>query len=101
MLVARTVEAERTVLLDQPEPALPPGWALVRVHDVALCGTDLHIWDRSFPAELPVVQGHEFSGVIERISGATPTRLRPGDPVTVNPSTACGRCHACRTGRFN
>ena len=101
MIVARTVEPEKTELVEAPVPALAPGHALVRVHSVALCGTDLHIWDRSFPADLPVVQGHEFAGVVERINPDAGSPLRPGDSVTVNPSTACGRCHACTTGRFN
>ena len=101
MLVARSVAREKTVLLQEPEPPLEPGRALVRVHKVALCGTDLHIRDRSFPADLPVVQGHEFSGVVERIGPDTQAWVSTGDAVTVNPSNACGRCHACKTGRFN
>ena len=78
MLVARTVEPEKTVLVTEPEPALEPGRAIVRVHDVALCGTDLHIWDRSYPADLPVVQGHEFSGVVEPSTRPTPPVCGPG-----------------------
>jgi len=101
MIVARTIETEKTVLVTEPEPTLEPGRAIVRVHDVALCGTDLHIWDRSYPADLPVVQGHEFSGVVEAIDPANPAGLRPGDKVTVNPSITCGGCYACRHGRFN
>lgn len=101
MLVACTVAPDQTVLEHVPEPPVARGQALVRVHHVALCGTDLHIWDRSYPTDLPIVQGYEFAGVVERIGPDAETSVRPGDPVTVNPSITCGSCHACSTGRFN
>jgi L-gulonate 5-dehydrogenase len=100
MLIARTVAKETIRYEDVPEPALEPGHALVRVHHVTLCGTDLHIWEDDYPAGLPVVQGHEFAGIVEAI-GANSAGIRAGDRVAVSPMVYCGQCKPCRLGRFN
>jgi L-gulonate 5-dehydrogenase len=125
VLSAITVSKETIAFRDSPEPTLEPGHALVRVHNVTLCGTDLHIWEDDYPSELPLVQGHEFSGIVEALApGAGPgtaggsdsanaggSAVRFGDPcvhnlsigdrVAVNPIIYCGQCRPCRTGRYN
>jgi L-gulonate 5-dehydrogenase len=100
MLIARTVAKETIRYEDVPEPALEPGHALVRVHNVTLCGTDLHIWEDDYPAGLPVIQGHEFAGIVEAI-GNNDAGIRTGDRVAVSPMVYCGECRPCRLGRFN
>lgn len=106
MLIARTTSAEHIELLDAPRPQPAPHEALLRVHTVTLCGTDLHIWQDDYATELPIVQGHEFSAVIEDLPGSTAvdaegTPLSVGDTVVVSPMIWCGSCHACRIGRSN
>ncbi|MFC7850585.1 alcohol dehydrogenase catalytic domain-containing protein [Arthrobacter sp. NPDC057388] len=100
MLSALTVAKESIRYEDIPEPALEPGHALVRVHNVTLCGTDLHIWEDDYPAGLPVIQGHEFAGIVEAVE-ANGAGIRAGDPVAVSPMVYCGKCRPCRLGRFN
>lgn len=100
MLTARTVAKETIRYEEVAEPALKPDRALVRVHNVTLCGTDLHIWEDDYPTDLPIVQGHEFSGVVEAI-GENAAGIRVGDRVAVSPMTYCGNCQPCRLGRFN
>lgn len=100
MLIARTVASETIRYEDVPEPILTPGHALVRVHNVTLCGTDLHIWEDDYPAGLPVIQGHEFAGIVEAI-GDNDAGIRAGDRVAVSPMVSCGQCRPCRLGRFN
>lgn len=100
MLCARTIAKETIRYEDVPEPALEPGHALVRVHHITLCGTDLHIWEDDYPAGLPVVQGHEFAGIVEAI-GSNGAGIRAGDRVAVSPMVYCGKCRPCRLGRFN
>jgi 2-desacetyl-2-hydroxyethyl bacteriochlorophyllide A dehydrogenase len=89
------------VLEDRPEPgAPPPGWALVAVSHVGICGTDYHIFEGKHPfLAYPRVMGHEVSGtVVEAGQGASPAA---GETVIVNPYLACGRCVACRHGKPN
>src|SRR5699024_7318507 len=86
-------------LKEEPEPVLQPGHALVRVHHVALCGTDFAIWDDNYLTELPLVQGHEFTGVIEAIDSKA-SDLTVGTPVAISPMVDCGTCGPCRAVRY-
>lgn len=73
---------------------------LIRVMAAGVCGTDMHIFagakgaSECFP---PVVLGHEFCGIVERI-GKNVTKVKPGDHVTVDPSIMCGKCYSCQIG---
>lgn len=101
MLTVRTQGPHQLDFVEDPEPVVGPGEVMVRMRHVALCGTDLHIWEGTFPTDLPLVQGHEMSGVIAAIGPEVDLDLQVGQPVAVNPSNPCGSCLACRTGRFN
>ncbi len=106
MLTAITTAKRRIDYRQVPTPPPAAGRALIRVQHVALCGTDAHIWDDDYPADLPVVQGHEFVGLIEQIEpGLVDARdgvpLVPGLPVAVSPMAYCNTCPPCLAGRFN
>ena len=48
---------------DHPDPQLQGADdAIVRVDAVTICGTDLHIWDRSYPTDLPIVRDTSSPG---------------------------------------
>lgn len=98
---AVTVGIQRVELteLSRPEPA--GGDVLLRVEKVGICGTDLHVFDGSYPVELPVVLGHELSAVVEKLPEGHGSGLSVGDRVAVEPVIACGGCAACRRGRRN
>lgn len=100
MLRAHTVARRTVELKEEQAPELTPGHALIRVHHVALCGTDHTIWDDKYVTELPIVQGHEFSGIIEAIDG-TASDLTVGTAVAVSPMVYCGTCGPCQAGRYN
>jgi L-gulonate 5-dehydrogenase len=100
MRAARTIAKETIRHEERPVPVPAPGEALIRVETVTLCGTDLHIWEDDYATELPMVQGHEFCGVIEELPRPHPG-LAVGDRVAVSPVLACGGCHACSIGRAN
>lgn len=83
-------------------PRLTPGHAVVRMHTVTLCGTDAHIWDDDYASELPMIQGHEASGVIAELDASdAESGWNVGDPVVILPMFWCGECHACSIGRVN
>ena len=75
-----------------------PGWVRVRVAHCGLCHSDLALADGTFPAPLPVVLGHEASGVVEAV-GPHVEGLAPGDPVVLTPCPPCGRCAWCVRGQ--
>jgi 2-desacetyl-2-hydroxyethyl bacteriochlorophyllide A dehydrogenase len=88
--------------IDIPEPGRPsPGEALVRVHRVGICGTDLAGYLGKMPFySYPRIPGHEL-GVEVLAVGAEVTNVRPGDRCSVEPYINCGECFACRRGAGN
>nr|WP_228122186.1 NAD(P)-dependent alcohol dehydrogenase [Saccharothrix syringae] len=73
-----------------------PHEVLVRVVAVGVCHTDLLVRDGVLPPPVPVVLGHEGSGVVAAVGDAV-TGLAVGDRVVLSPSS-CGRCANCRGG---
>ncbi|RJF89389.1 NAD(P)-dependent alcohol dehydrogenase [Oleomonas cavernae] len=65
---------------------------LVKVAGVGVCHTDV-VCRGDFPVPLPIVLGHEGSGVVEAV-GAGVTRVRPGDHVVLT-FDSCGVCPNC------
>jgi L-gulonate 5-dehydrogenase len=101
MLAACTVSKEVIEFRELPVPEPADGEALVRIHHVTLCGTDLHIWEDDYATDLPIIQGHEFAGVIEKLGGGADGKWAVGDRVAVSPMFYCGDCYACGIGRVN
>lgn len=77
----------------------PPGQGevLVRVTHCGLCHSDLSIVDGVFPAQVPIVLGHEAAGVVEEV-GPGVTSLSTGDHVVLTAAPPCGRCRFCLAG---
>src|ERR1051325_8870439 len=101
----------KTIVLEEPGrfvgketefPAAPgPGEALVRVHRIGICGTDLHAYRGRQPFfNYPRILGHEL-GVEVLAIGEGVTGLSPGDRCSVEPYLNCGACIACRRGKTN
>lgn len=84
---------------DVPVPEAAPGEVRIKVDQVGVCGTDLHIHEGDFNAVFPLIPGHELVGVVDQL-GEGATGLRLGEQVTVNPNVHCGRCQYCLAGRL-
>lgn len=88
--------------IDVPEPAGPgAGEALVRVHRVGVCGTDISGFLGKMPFfSYPRIPGHEL-GVEVLDVGPDVRNVKPGDRCSVEPYMNCGKCLACRKGSTN
>src|SRR3954454_12238336 len=84
---------------DVPTPEAAPGEIRVKVDQIGVCGTDLHIHEGDFNAVFPPIPGHELVGVVDQL-GEGVTRFRVGEQVTVNPNVYCGHCSYCLSGRL-
>ncbi|MFC5447101.1 zinc-binding alcohol dehydrogenase family protein [Paenibacillus aestuarii] len=94
-------QVEQFKLLEMPEPELIAGQAIIKVHRVGICGTDLHAFRGNQPFfSYPRILGHELAGTIEAIADEA-AGLRVGDQVSVIPYLHCGSCIACRSGKTN
>lgn len=98
----------RLRLVERPKPKPKGKQLLVRVKASGICGSDVHMVESDadgymlYPGltRLPVVIGHEFSGVVEEV-GEDVSAFKPGDPVTAEEMWWCGECLYCRAGLFN
>jgi L-iditol 2-dehydrogenase len=82
-----------------PEPG--PGEVLIRVQRIGVCGSDVHVWHGKHPyTSYPVVQGHEFSAVVEAV-GEGVSGIEVGAKVTATPQVVCGNCGPCRRGDYH
>jgi len=73
---------------------------LVRIEASGVCHSDLHRIHGDFPSMLPMVMGHEGSGVIEKV-GPGVTGLQPGDHVVLSIGPYCNACARCGAGEFS
>jgi L-iditol 2-dehydrogenase len=86
---------------DIPVPVPGPTEVLIRMKRIGVCGSDIHVYHGKHAlTPYPVVQGHEVSGVIEKVGGSV-RGLAAGDAVTVQPQVTCGTCHPCRHGAYH
>jgi aryl-alcohol dehydrogenase len=95
--VAVVREAGQPLVIEQAKIFKPgPKEVLVRVVASGVCHTDMVFRDQFFPSPLPIVLGHEGSGVVEEVGEAV-TNIRPGDHVVMT-YMSCGLCQPCETG---
>lgn len=86
-----------------PEPEPRPDEVKIKVRAAGICGSDLHIYHDhiKIPIRVPVVMGHEFSGVIEK-PGSSVKDLEKGERVTSETTaSSCGKCIYCGNGNYN
>jgi L-iditol 2-dehydrogenase len=83
---------------EAPVPSPGPGEALLRIQRIGVCGSDIHVFHGKHPyTSYPVVQGHEFSALIEAV-GPGVVNVKRGDKVTALPQLVCGECPPCLRG---
>ena len=88
--------------VDIPEPSAPsPTEALVRVHRVGVCGTDVGGYLGKFPYfSYPRIPGHELGVEVLEV-GSQVTNIRAGDRCSVEPYINCQNCYSCQRGYTN
>lgn len=84
---------------DLAEPKLEPGYTILSVKRVGVCGTDIHAFAGNQPFfEYPRILGHELAcSILE----TTDPNFKAGELVTIIPYFNCGDCVACNQGKGN
>ncbi|WP_159722552.1 galactitol-1-phosphate 5-dehydrogenase [Enterococcus sp. CSURQ0835] len=83
--------------IEKPKPK--ENEVLVKVKAAGICGSDIHKMRTEWKYALPMVTGHEFSGVVEEV-GSNVTNVSVNDRVTVVPFIPCYECPYCKAGKF-
>ena len=92
-----------TRLMDIGKPVCGEDQVLLKVMAAGVCGSDVDIWNQNigFKIKPPVVQGHEFCGVIVE-KGERGKHFQINDRVVCETAAQiCGECVYCRTGNYN
>src|SRR5215211_1207050 len=102
-LVQYELRPKAVELRELPVPEIGEGDVLLRVGAVSVCGSDIHQYHnkQSWPVRVPVVLGHEFSGVVAEV-GKRVRGFKEGDRVVSETAASiCGQCIYCRAGQYN
>ena len=102
----------KTVILDQPgkftftdtslENTESGQDALVKVHRIGICGTDMHAFRGKQPFfTYPRILGHELGVEVVDVASDNPYGIKVGDKCSIEPYLYCGECSACRQGNTN
>ena len=75
------------VVVDRPPPVVGAGWHLIDVTACGVCHSDIHVVDGQFSSPLPLVPGHEVTGVHDVLG-----------PVMLYAPWGCRSCWICETG---
>jgi len=87
-------------ILDVPRPVPGQGEVLVRVEACGVCGSDHFLQQGGFASTLPIIPGHEASGVVVSC-GPGVDDFRAGDRVAIYYIQSCGQCKFCLRGQTN
>lgn len=100
--IMKQAAAPGLVLTELPVPEPGAYEVRIKVSKVAICGTDMHIynWDKWAAATIPhpLTIGHEFVGTIDAIGSAV-SSVAIGQRVSGEGHIVCGHCRNCRAGR--
>lgn len=90
----------RTPLRYEDVEVLPPqrGEVQVRMYAGGVCHSDLHVMKGDLVMPMPIILGHEGSGIVEQV-GEGVVSVKPGDHVIPIWRVSCGRCYYCANGR--
>jgi L-iditol 2-dehydrogenase len=99
--VVKMREGEGNVeLVERPIPEPKPGEVRIRVEAAGVCGTDCKIYKGDAWSNPPVILGHEYSGVVDKL-GPHVTGIDIGTRVVSETAqVVCGDCEYCKTGRY-
>lgn len=89
----------RPLVIEDVELEAPgAGEVLVEIVGAGLCHSDLSTINGTIPRRLPMILGHEASGIVREI-GADVKDLQPDDHVAFSFVPTCGHCYYCAIGR--
>jgi len=96
---ALLLHGPRDIRLEEvEEPRVEPGWVLLKVERVGICGTDKAMYTGTYRLlKTPLIPGHEVSGRVVEVGDGVPRDI-VGHRVTTEINVYCGRCWYCRNG---
>ena len=91
-------------IVEMEKPVIDDDSLILRVINCGLCNSEVKTATRGHPLlevkPLPLILGHEFSGVVHE-AGKNIKGINEGDRLVIMSMIPCGYCYQCRRGRLN
>ncbi|MBL7818780.1 MAG: alcohol dehydrogenase catalytic domain-containing protein [Saprospiraceae bacterium] len=81
-----------------PKPEPKTGEVRIKLHQVGICGSDIHLFQGHRAVAYPLTIGHEGLGFIDTIGEGVEGRTI-GERVVIEPNIPCGNCRYCLRGQ--
>lgn len=78
---------------------IKPNEVLIKVKIAGVCGSDIHKMQTECTREIPMVLGHEISGIVAEVGHEVET-IKPNHRVAVAHLIPCNNCFYCKQGKF-
>lgn len=102
MRQAVMTEPGHIAIQDVEIPVPAPDEVLLKIKQIGICGSDIHVNHGKHPfTPYPVIQGHEFMGIVTQVGTEVPHTIHPGLKATALPQLVCGKCPPCQRGDFH
>jgi threonine dehydrogenase-like Zn-dependent dehydrogenase len=99
MRAIRFEEPGKLNLVELPDPEPGPGWARIRTQAAAICMTDVEVLRGRHAVDFPIIPGHEYCGVVDRVGSAADEGW-VGRRVVADNEICCLKCGHCRRGKW-
>jgi L-iditol 2-dehydrogenase len=99
MRAIRFDEPGKLSLVELPIPEPAAGWVRIKVQAAAICMTDVEVLRGRHAVEFPIVPGHEFCGVVDKV-GSSADENWLGKRVVADNEICCLKCGYCRRGEW-
>ena len=86
-------------IVERPVPPLESNHVLVEVKACGICGSDIPRVYTDGAHRMPIVPGHEFSGIVKAVAADVDKRWL-NKRVGVFPLIPCMKCHQCKQKRY-
>jgi threonine dehydrogenase-like Zn-dependent dehydrogenase len=101
MKAAVLTAPERLELQEVPTPVAGFGEVLVALEYCGICTLEQRLYTGAMKLPLPLIPGHEASGVVASPGRGPFASIPAGTPVALDLVTRCGECYYCRIGQSN
>ena len=101
MLAAVLDNIKEVNVREFPEPTVPNGGAVLKVHSCGICSSDLKFINHGDRVEkFPAILGHEIAGEIVEINNPD-SGFKIGNRVAIAAEIPCKKCKPCKSGLEN
>ena len=100
MKAAFLTKPKEIVLKNRPISEPQAGEVRVKLKQIGICGSDVHLFQGHRVLHYPHIIGHEGLGFIDKIGSGVEGRSI-GERVVIEPNIPCQKCRFCLSGRGN